>query len=215
MSLAVTSGHTQTRQQLDELDSLLQRMLALPLNGELEPVRVPPRSESFAPLPPSLPTPPPAPVLPPSDPVINIWRRETPQAIITPSSIGYAPPETPPRAEPTELPYPYAMVLGATPPPTPPFAEPLATAMAAPAPMPYQAPIWASPVSTYESEDSFLLWPFVAVNRLFDGLSHLLPLGSLFRSTPGRNLLGGLGIVMILASIGLAIAGGMGVDWTP
>src|SRR5580692_609468 len=54
MSTQAYSSHSQTRQQLDELDALLQRMLDLPMNSEPAHAE-PPVAKNYAPLPPVLP----------------------------------------------------------------------------------------------------------------------------------------------------------------
>jgi hypothetical protein len=66
-----STTHDLTRQQLDELDALLQRMLALPLNKP-ETTAVP----TFAP--------PPLPEIPPALPRVPTWRLDPPPSVPSP-----------------------------------------------------------------------------------------------------------------------------------
>src|SRR4051812_21442867 len=102
MSTVSQFSQQQTRQQLDELDALLQRMLSVPVGGESTSASEPSLSEAmksddFAPFPPALPGAQvfPQPVAPtsPTAPVIQAWRVEVP---IAPNAAGY--PASPPLA---------------------------------------------------------------------------------------------------------------------
>jgi hypothetical protein len=80
-----------TRQQLDELDALLQRMLAIPLNA-------PDPSAGTTALAPPVPDPVPAPPPRPTPPPPNNWRVDTPPAAATPAP--HVLPMQPPENEP-------------------------------------------------------------------------------------------------------------------
>jgi hypothetical protein len=212
MSTQAYSSHSQTRQQLDELDALLQRMLDLPMNSE--PAHVEPfAAVATAPLPPVLSQgsvlPRPATI---AEPMQHTWRM-TPPDLPRP-----APVDTTVDAQfAAEAPYPYSMVYGQQPvaETLPPFAEPVGSSP--PEAAPYAAPAWAvAAASTHEPTGSFLLTPIIVLNGVFDALTYLLgPLGAWLRQGSGRNALGWLGIVMILGAIGLALADWGGPDWTP
>ncbi len=213
MSTQAYSSHTQTRQQLDELDALLQRMLDLPMNSE--PVHAEPAvAKTYAPLPPLLPQESPLPRQGmTAEPVQHAWRM--------------TPPLDQPRPAPvdavadaqfaSEAPYPYSMVYGEhlVAETLPPFAEPVSSPP--PEAAPYASPAWAvAAASTQEPTQSFLLTPFIVINGVFDALTYLLgPLGAWLRQGSGRTALGWLGIVMILGAIGWALTDWAGSDWTP
>jgi hypothetical protein len=231
MSTQVYSSHSQTRQELDELDALLQRMLDLPMNSPTPPAE-PFSAVASAPFAPVLPSPGPLPRLGmPAEPMPAAWRMTqpsdspppaapTPTAAEAPfaSEAPYAPAgvglESPTHAADapfaSEAPYPYSMIYGQ---PVavealPPFAEPIGSQ--AYEPPPYAAPVWAQTVpSREEPSRSFLLMPIVVLNGVFDALTYLLgPLGAWLRRGSGRTALGWLGIVMILGAIAWALA-----DW--
>ncbi|MCE9531079.1 MAG: hypothetical protein K8T89_08140 [Planctomycetes bacterium] len=223
MSLTITSPHLHTRQQLDELDSLLQKMLALPLSAEpARPVSAPTSPEAFAPLPPTLPQPAPLPRFD-TEQVMQIWKREVPlpeasapqPSIVPPFAISVESPAPPLVVETLPNAVPYAMLYGHDTgnPAAPAYAEPVPSSFA---PVGYRAPIWAKPAREHDEPTSLLAWPIVLLNRVFDAFSYLLgPLGTWFRMPSGRNFLGWTGVLMILGAIGLGVAGWYGVDWTP
>ncbi len=226
MATQVYSSHQQTRQQLDELDGLLQRMLSLPVQqvDTGKPSPEPMRPEAFAPMPPTLPQVTSSPRPANGKPVVQAWRMAMP-----------APAEQPPLALPVDepmqlqapapVPYPYSMVFGqplpaeSFPPPAPQTnAAPAPSAPAYAEPAPAAAPVapaWAVPLTVQDtSGHSFLQLPFVAINGLFDILTYLLgPLGGWLRRPMGRNALGWLGILMILAAGSWAAVDWFGVDW--
>lgn len=245
MSTTGYSTHQQTRQQLDELDALLQRMLSIPPAAEpssaLSPMSDPDTvPDTFAPLPPTLPParvfPQPTPT-PGAEPVVHAWRVEVPAATASSSQSpplalpvdGAAPlpidPRTfapPPAAVPAGTPalspppYPYSMVFGPPVVAEPGMPVPPTTGAAAP-PLPGQVatPQWHAPRAAEPAPLPFLLLPLLAFNRLFDVVTFFLgPLGSWLRRPEGRNTLGWLGILMILAAIGWGVADWYGIEWT-
>src|SRR5437762_981711 len=98
--MSPTTAGNPTRQQLDELDALLQRMLALPLNPAEEPAPPPPAGQPVnyrTPVPePTAYRPPPAPA-----PGTNGWR--SPALMFTADSMTMTPP---PPAPPSPAPPP-------------------------------------------------------------------------------------------------------------
>jgi hypothetical protein len=164
---AAPSANDLTRQQLDELDALLQRMLSLPLTPAETPsppslaqtpssrltampsVVESPRPPVFEPLP--------APVMPAPEPTTPIIERK----VVAPSVQIRSMP-LPPASQPAAA------------------VEPLAEEI------------------THESV-AFFLWPFVALNWLFDAIAGLFgPPGWLLRSGFGKNVLGLAGIALLL-----------------
>ena len=226
MAVSLYSPNQQTKQQLEELDTLLQRMLALPTNGQEPPMAMIPQApEEFVPSPPTLPVPTRA----PSDSVVQSWRVQTPMA--TPSAtfanqpplampVDPAPPEprffasptTPSTAQAAPSPFPYQMVFG----PQTASAAPAMPVMTPAAGTGIPAPQWQAvkPVSD-AGPLPFSLWPLFVLNKLFDLLTLPLgPLGSWLRQPGGRNTLGWLGLLMILGAIGWGVADWYGMDWT-
>lgn len=210
MATQASPSHLQTRQQLDELDALLQRMLALPSSPEM-PVALaePVEPEEFAPLPPTLPMTQRSAVY---ESNVQSWRMSAP---VMEPPLATAVEDTPLHQP---APYPYSMVYGQplpaeTPPPLEPWTPP-------PPPrateVPYAAPAWAAEATpANESYPSAMALPFIAVNRLFDLLTFLLgPFGGWLRRPNGRNTLGWLGILMIVAAVGWVALEWYGFDWT-
>src|SRR5262245_39519014 len=187
-----------TRQQLDEIDALLRRMLALP----------PLASEPAAPSVPSPATPAPAPVsyptvreVPPQrppavgEPIVQEWRVgwKQPATAPAPSVLTWADPV--PLATPAEAPYdpqPLAYLLpspAANPNPAGPVALPPGPPLTVPAP--------ASPTAQSISP---ILWPLILLNVTFNVPTYLLgPLGAWLRGS-GRTLMGWFGFGMIIAA---------------
>lgn len=224
MAVSLYSPNQQTKQQLEELDTLLQRMLALPTNGQEPPMAMIPQvPEAFVPSPPTLPVPTRAPS---SDSVVQSWRVQTPTATMAnqpplATPVEPAPPEPrffaspiaqsmAPQAAPS--PFPYQMVFG-------PQTASAAPAMPVMTPAPatgIPSPQWQAAKPTSEMAPlPFSLWPLFVLNKLFDLLTLPLgPLGSWLRQPSGRNTLGWLGILMILGAIGWGVADWYGMDWT-
>ena len=173
MTTQVYATHQQTRQQLDELDSLLQRMLSLPLHAG-EPARAAEAMspEAFAPLPPNLPRTNAAPRSVDRPPVVQAWRMAPVTPVDEPPlALAVDGPETS-VAPVLVAPYPYSLVFG-QPLPTeapPPMAIDVALPAPPAPPRPVATPIWAIPVPAHEeSSGSLLSFPFVATSFfLFD-----------------------------------------------
>ena len=178
--MATTTGSSlPTRQQLDEIDTLLRRMLSLPALGtDPEPIAAAPAT-TYAP--PNIREIPPAVPSAPGDPVVHSWRVEWPQAApsapIPQSTPGVAAWGWPVPAPGATAPYARA----GRPAPGPRFGE---------APPPSRL---APPIPGH-------LWPAVVVNWVFDASALLGPLGSWLRGS-GRSVLGG-SVLMILAAAG-------------
>jgi hypothetical protein len=205
-----------TRQQLDELDALLKRMLDLPVNQLEEPpppepeaptpeATAPPRTAgppvSYVVVETAQPSePPPAPKEDDGDwvPLRSSWQ---------PSDQTWGPlaekwlQAHAPGGLSVELPAPPE---SPAPPPAPeekPVAAPETTATAAPPP---PAEEDAPPVP-------WPLWPLVGFNKLFDAcLSPLGGLGRWLSSPPGRWVLGFVGLLCLGAALVLAFGPGFG-----
>ncbi len=167
---AAPSANDLTRQQLDELDALLQRMLALPLTPAETPRPVslaqaptmrltttqvpvvdPPRPAAFEP--------PPIPAPEPTTPIIE-------RKVVAPSTQIRAMP-FPPQPRPTPV--------------VPPLADEI------PDEEPTREPVM------------FLLWPLVALNWVVDSILGLFgPPGWILRSGFGKNVLGVAGVGLLL-----------------
>jgi hypothetical protein len=71
-----------------------------------------------------------------------------------------------------------------------------------------------APAATASPGTDWWLWPFVAVNAVFDLVTLPLgPLGAGLRSRAGRNLLAAAGIGSLAAAAALAAADGFGWIW--
>lgn len=187
-----------TRQQLDELDALLQRMLSLPPNSpDMTPMPSPVGVE-FAPLPLPVPAPPirePAPVAVPFVPPTRRPDPPAPQLLAAPIS------ELPrPAADPLPTPRNPVAVARPTPvEPPPPQAEEPTWPTPTPAPSPVVA---TAPVAAPTEPVSILLLPLVGVNSVVNGGLGLLGFpGRVLRSGFVKNLLGlvGLGLIAYTA----------------
>ena len=208
-----------TRQQLDEIDALLRRMLSLPSVAG-EPAEPPQSPQQPAPAPMTFPPPtvreiPPASPPAPGDPRVQSWRVEWPQY---------------PAPAPPQLPAtPPVVAWGApvTPPVEPPPWAALASNSAAAVQAPYAVPMppggaqWqpSNPVivpqtatATRQSE-SLVILALVVLNGTFNLLTYLLgPIGGWLRG-PGRNAMGWVGVLMIVAASIWALGNWYGYDW--
>lgn len=187
-----------TRQQLDDLDALLQRMLALPVNPGEEPA--PPEPPPAEPLAASPAAPPlfPEPLTPPPG---NMILTDLPPAPPAPAS---APRPPAPAVVPAELvPLP---LLNPVPP-----AERRPPALPAPDRRlsPREALIASRPPTA-----PLLLRPILWVNRVFDGLAFALGApGRWLRRPAGRALLGAAGLLLLAAALALALLDRIGWTW--
>src|SRR5262249_9615698 len=168
-----------TRQQLDELDALLQRMLSLPLNPAeaatagmpaVAPIAAPPLPDAVVP------------------PAVKNWRVDPAAPSPAPPPPPPAPPAPPPPPPPRSPPPPPGRAPPAPrpagggggparpngPPPRPPPPPP-------PPPLPPPPPPAPSRRAAPTDDGPLLLWPLVAVNRLADALLGLF-------GPPGRFL---------------------------
>lgn len=177
-----------TRQQLDELDALLQKMLTVPL----APVETPPPSATLPPL-----------AQPP------VWRVDPPATVPAPALAHLTAPEPPATLKfdppPAPTPAPAAKASKPAPPPAPAPAPVVAPApkpaIVAPAPKAAAAAVPVTPVPDVPPVPLFAI-PFVALNGLFDStVSVFGPLGRLLSSGFFKNLYGltGLGLVVYTA----------------
>jgi hypothetical protein len=219
-----------TRQQLDELDTLLQRMLALPINGsEAAP---PPAPDPVAAVPnwrvdPPAPAPIPvqqfvAPPLPVEPPRVRVPEPEPPAAAApfdftpTPPAVTVRAPQVRVRPEPPPAPVPVvpppepaAPVVERKPTPPPKVVAKKPEVVAAPAPV---KPVVNTSGSAAEPRPPVpvMLWPFVALNWAVDSVLGLCgPPGWVLRSGFGKNLLGLVGIGL-LAYTAAHVAGRQG-----
>ena len=243
MSTTTYRPNSETKQQLEELDALIQRMLGLPLGLETESPApastLPPVPQFTQPISPTsnltikpLPTPP---------STVQAWRVEMPaplpaQAEVVPAEVPWAtaidPTPTPlplprfrlppvvamPASVPTFPPPPRQspLVFGSQM-PLPPMAEPVqgypsTTAAPVSRPAGLAAP---GPKTAIDFPVPWTWWPIIGFNRLVEVLLYCFgPLGAAFTKPLGRNLIGWLGVLMILGAIAWGIADWLGVDWT-
>jgi len=184
MSTPLPASQLPTRQQLDEIDSLLRRMLTLPpLAGDV------PEASPVATLSPTIREVPPARGPAPGEPVVQAWRVEWPQSqSATPSVVAWGTP---------------AVSVGA----------PAATTYASPAAPAAVPPPVSAPAAPESAPARASLWPLILLNGLFDILTYLLgPLGTWMRG-PGRAAIGLTGVLMILAAAVWAAGEWYGYDW--
>lgn len=168
------------RQQLDELDALLQRMLSLPASpaeAEAAPApEPPPAADALAPLPPPLPPPR---TVPPPPPVFLAPSPASPPPWTDPI------PPTTRAAEPPRPPVP----------PTP-AAPPLSPAPA-PLPLTLRPSPWLAP----------LLWLDRGFEAAVGPLG---PLGRWLRKPGGRAVLGWAGVLCLAAALALVLLDWLG-----
>ncbi len=206
MSTPTPAGQMPTRQQLDEIDALLRRMLSLPsLTGEAAPSPPPPPVSMSFPAPTVREVPPAHPPVA-NDPVVHSWRVEWPQP---PAAQPAAPPSVVAWGAPVSVPAELA-ARAAMAPAQPAVSPPYAAAVAPPG-APAQAPV---PLATAAHEPVRLgLALLVVLNAIFNCLTYLLgPLGTWLRG-PGRGVLGWVGIAMIVAAAVWAIGNWQGYEW--
>ena len=228
-----TTNNLPTRQQLEEIDALLKRMLSLPpLAGEaaepLTPTPAPtetptayaePRIQSWrvewpAPAAPaSTPSPGPAPVPGPAAATVAAWGSPVTPMPTPPAHRFqvYTPPVSAPAAETQHRPYVSPPFSPAYPPGYAPQdypQTPVPAALPGPSVITQQPPARA----TLAPGRSPWLFPLVALNWVYDILTYLMPMGSWLR-TGGRVWMGRAAILMFLVSAGWAGGEWYGVEW--
>jgi hypothetical protein len=222
--------NSQTRHQLDELDALLQRMLALPLAGREEGNAPQPVVDAAIPLPPTrtnfadpiVRPMPPTQAPEPGEPAVQGWRVEFPRAPETPPAeaadnlASHLEPNAPAAATPA-LPAPMIFGQPSAGGPTP------GDLTARPAAFERSFSPPAIPAASLSSRSAAaqppvpaLLWPVLALNWVFDSIVCLFgPLGRWLTYPHVRNAMGWLGVLMTLSAIGWAVGEWYGFDWTP
>jgi hypothetical protein len=193
-----------TRQQLDEIDALLKRMMSLPpLPGEpaeQAPSREPPAPAITYPSPTIREVPPPQTPLA-HEPNVREWRVEWPQAPAAPPPPVVAWGSPVPAAAPG--PPAYAIVAQAE----APFAAPIVS--------PYGYVPGQPPPSVARPPESLPVQVLTVLNGAFHVLTYFLgPPGTWLRGS-GRNLLGWSGILMALAAAAWAAGEWAGYNWPP
>jgi hypothetical protein len=208
----------QTRQQLEELDALLQRMLSLPLSpaeaGE-EPKPLPASAKVPIPLPPAPPVllvkemPPASPPVP-GQPNVQAWRVEMP----TPN------PNPPPAQEPAINTWSAPVKAPVQSPPTPTQGSSVVYGSDNPATAPVVvetksvAPPAAPPKKQSAPPLPVWVWPFYLLNLLFDLSTYTLGPFTRWLSYPAtKHALGWLGVMMMILSFGFAVSLVLGFDW--
>jgi hypothetical protein len=197
-----------TRQQLDEIDALLKRMMSLPpFPGEAAEQPTDPSAPAITYAAPSVREVPPPRDPSPGEPVVREWRVEWPHAPVAPapSVVAWgspAPVGPPPGFNPDPV-----LVAAAV------AANHLPFAVELPAgslPVPGQPP-----PSTAGPPASLPVQFLVLLNGAFNVLTYLLgPLGTWLRG-PGRAALGWCGILMLLAAAAWAAGEWLGYEWPP
>jgi hypothetical protein len=211
---SASNSNSQTRRQLDELDALLERMLALPLS-HLESsasaraavdvdIPLPPTRTSFSEpvIRPTQPVEAPR----PGEPTVQAWRVEMPATEPLSSEASAS----------ANIPSPLifgqgisqasneAFIPDSSPAPVPTFS-----------PSSLSARIETSPTTTVAPPLPVVLWPIWLLNALFDAFACLFgPFGRWLTYPSVRNLMGWTGILMMLGAIGWALAEWYGIDWT-
>lgn len=187
MAPQATASTLPTRQQLDEIDALLRRLLATPPAGTDTPTpAAPAHQREFG----------------GADPHVQSWRVEWPSSGASTSNVatwGAPVPVVPP-------PVPFAAPV------VPPYAAPMPTQTATTMPQPQY--VEQPPPSRMRPPIPGHFWPLVVVNFAFDVLSYLLgPIGTWARER-GRTVLGWAGGLMVVVSIAWAGGEWTGFDWS-
>lgn len=211
--MATPTTSLPTRQQLDEIDALLKRMLSLPaLPGEPAepPPELPPAPAMTYPTPAIREVPPPSPPQP-GEPQVREWRVEwsQPPAPQPPPVVAWGSPVAS-AATPTLQPRFD---------PNPPYTAPnFATAVPVVDQLPFAMPVGyvpgQPPPSTVKPPTAVPIQLLVLLNQTFNVLTYLLgPIGTWLRGA-GRGTLGWCGLLMLLAAAVWAAAERYGVDWS-
>jgi hypothetical protein len=212
-----------TRQQLEEIDALLKRMLSLPpLASAASESLDSPRSYGTAtsqPAPLSSLIAPPAPVATPIAP--STYGASTRIEPVPPTYSEWTPPPTPAPSSATVTAWGVPAVAPTAPPSYLQQAQPIPQ-QAYTTSIPYNpsASIAAEPslttaqppTSTMKPPKPVLLMPLYLLNRTFDVLTYLIPFGSWLRGS-GRNMLGWMGIMMLLIAGCWGVGEWNGYDW--
>lgn len=191
--------HQSTKEMLDELDALMERMLAVPVN-ELD-------ESAASPLPPSPPK--------PAALAATLTVLQTPTE--TPAPSKHPPTQPPHVAMPPATPVSYQVPAD--------DQQDLATTIPAPAPitndvvppslLPQVDPLLddvPDPGAMPATRWGFL--PLLWMNLLFDGATYVLgPGGTWMRSEGGRLILGLSGVALLLASAGWFLRDWLGWNW--
>lgn len=220
MTTSTAATRNPVRQQLDELDALLQRMLSLPMNQA--PAGSPIAEARMAEPSPAATTPtlqdgwkqPAMMLLADSGPVpqpktVEHARWDPSWGInLNPqngsSILGARSPaaSVQARAMPAEAP---SQVWRSEPVSYAAAAPELARAAPTPEPAPpiiaMPEPAFRSRPSTRPAPPSLLAAPFAAMNGAFDAIVSIVPLGALLATRPGKNLVGFAGILMFLGGL--------------
>jgi hypothetical protein len=222
-----TNPNDLTRQQLDELDTLLQRMLALPLN------------KPEIPQPPQVAPPPPLPEMPP---INGMWRTDPAELEVKTPYFAAPQPEPAmtlsPAVTPSGLTRPGPSAFAVVPPPgtgtlrgvdapaTPagfvPVKLPNVSAPVQPLgdvnpfllPPPGSASVATKPAPAKGASVPVVMWPVFGVNTILEFFLKLLgPIGTVLLKPSMKMLLGFAGLAL-LAAAGAWTALGMGwVQW--
>lgn len=211
MATSSPPSNNSMRQQLDELDALLQRMLSLPVNQTDDTLPDPamrrPAATELTTAAEANRRPPmtllegSAPVAAPQSPPAN-WDQHC-NINLNPqngsSVFGTRSPTAQRTMSPAAPPIFRAETVAYTPPQAEPTPQP---PMSAPSPMPASIPPLTPPRQTRPETPALPLLPLVGLNRAFDGVVSVFgPPGQWLCTQTGRNLLGLAGLAMLFGSI--------------
>ncbi len=201
-----------TRQMLDELDALMERMLALPVNDLEEPapapcqvVRMPTMSATLT----VLDAPDVEATAPPSPPAQPAPARTKPFVEKTPNYTAEVEPVPPtqewPASKQQAMPIPEEGI-------PPPITNLSLTFLTSPMPVPVPQ---VRPIKVHRrSLGSLCLLPFLWFNRGFDHCTLLLGLpGRWLRGPAGRNVLGLGGLFLLALALGWLVKDWIGWTW--
>jgi hypothetical protein len=188
-----------TRQQLDELDALLQRMLSVPLSPADTPM---PAGALPAPTPPASPgwrADAPAPA---AAPLPHVQLPDPPSSVALQPAVSAppvpAPKPAPPAPKPAPAPPPVAAAPTPKPVPKPPAPAPAPPPPKAAAPVAVPAPPPAPASESAAPPVAIQFLPFVLLNVIFDFVCGLFgPPGRLLRSGFFKHLYGLAGLALL------------------